>query len=119
MDFGIATAVVKASPDGKFLCENGNIYNFDASTGSITYKVSVGLDFYCFSFSPLSRYLYGHSGFEVTRYDLYNDYIPKSVDTLPSPNLFSLPGHMQIGPDGNLYFIEQLEEGLALCPLLQ
>ncbi|MCC7244853.1 MAG: gliding motility-associated C-terminal domain-containing protein, partial [Saprospiraceae bacterium] len=113
-DLGIATAVVKASPDGKFLCENGNIYNFDASTGSITYKVSVGLDFYCFSFSPLSRYLYGHSGFEVTRYDLYNDDIPKSVDTLPLPNLFSLPGHMQIGPDGNLYFIEQLEEDLLM-----
>jgi len=105
--------VLKASPDGKMICANGELYDFDAANGQIAFKEQVAVSRYTFSFSPASKYLYGFESdfsFKMLRYDLAADTINKTAELLNSDTLLSFPGLMQIGPDGQIYFIEQLEE---------
>ncbi len=111
--------VFKASPDGNFFSSDNEIYTFDKSTGNLTYKTEVATNKYTFSFSPSSRYLYAMdpSLFQnIVRYDLQAADISKSLDTIVSPIQLPFPGLMQLAPDGNIYFMEQLEEDFLTLP---
>ncbi len=115
-----ATLVMKISPDGHFLCAGSQIFAFDAATGTLTFLYSIAISNYSFTFSPNSRYLYGFKSdvsSEIVRYDLLaNPIVEKS---LAGASEFTFAGLMQIGPDGNIYFIEQLfEDFLELIPLV-
>lgn len=111
---GTNAMVIKASPDGKWLCTNGNLYTFDAATGTIVWKEVVGTFTYSFTFSPNSRYLYAYAtdlGLDpIVRFDLTAQNIGNSAINLPFPIVDSFHGLMQIGPDGNIYICEQLLE---------
>ncbi len=105
------TLVIKASPDGHYLCAGGDLYVFNAATGEVIYASGLAISNYTFSFSPDSRYLYGFesdASANIIRYDL-QPAIPVT-STLTTVPVFTFNGLMQLGPDGNIYFIEQLEE---------
>jgi gliding motility-associated-like protein len=105
--------VVKASPDGRFVCADGELYAFDNSFGAISFLDTVPLSNYTFSFSPESRYLYGFVSdvsSQIVRYDLSASDVTASSETITDDPVFSFAGLMQLAPDGNLYLIEQLEE---------
>lgn len=102
--------VLKASPDGKSLCLNGELYHFDAANGDIDFREQVVCSEYTFSFSPSSRYLYGFENQiseNIIRIDLTQDTLSKAIDTVDNTLLLPFTGLMQLGPDGNIYFAEQ------------
>lgn len=102
-------AVIKASPDGKWICANSELYAFNATDGTFTFAATLGVSNYSLSFSPSSRYLYSFtddSGFSpLVRYDLKASDIPASVEVVQNID-FTFGGLMQLGPDGNLYLAE-------------
>lgn len=105
--------VIKASPDGKYLCIRDEVYSFDASNGQISFKEAIPISLYCLSFSPSSRYLYGFESLvssKILRYDVTADSIEKSVMTVTLDTILGEHGEMQIGPDGNIYFVEQTKK---------
>ncbi|MCB9356686.1 MAG: gliding motility-associated C-terminal domain-containing protein [Lewinellaceae bacterium] len=109
----INVLIIKASPDGKYLCADGEIYTFDNNTGELTYLTEVMASNYTLSFSPRSRYLYSFesdASTKIVRYDLTAADIPASSEMVNQEIDFSFAGQMQIGPDYNIYFIEQLED---------
>jgi gliding motility-associated-like protein len=111
--------VLKASPDGRFLCADGEIYAFDAATGIPTFREKVPASNYTLSFSPRSRYLYTFESdvsFQLVQYDLSAAEISKSGTPVPTDSTFTFPGLMQLGPDGNIYYIEQSEADLLVFP---
>lgn len=112
--------IIKASPDGKYLCINGEVYYFDPNNGQINFKEAVSLSRYTLSFSPSSRYLYGFesdASFKILRYDITADSIGKAVEYVSLDTFFSIAGQMQLGPDGNIYWTEQTDEDfLELIP---
>ncbi|MBP6825840.1 MAG: gliding motility-associated C-terminal domain-containing protein [Saprospiraceae bacterium] len=108
--------VIKASPDGKFLCADGDVYQFNAATGNLNFLTEVQASNYTLSFSPLSRYLYAFesdASATLVRYDLSATDIPASRENITQGQVFTFPGLMQIGPDHNIYFVEQLEEDFS------
>ncbi len=105
--------IIKAAPNGKYLCVNNEVYNFDAATGAISFREAISIARYTFSFSPSSQYLYGFesdAGFKVLRYDLRADSLDKSALVVSTDSMLSFPGQMQLGSDGNIYWIEQTED---------
>ncbi len=105
--------IIKAAPNGKYLCVNNEVYNFDAATGAISFRETISIARYTFSFSPSSQYLYGFesdAGLKVLRYDLRADSLDKSALVVSTDSMLSFPGQMQLGPDGNIYWIEQTED---------
>ncbi len=104
--------VIKTSPDGRFLCTDSELYAFNAANGTVEFLQVIGISNYTFSFSPNSRYLYGlesDNSTAIVRYDLLAATPVQSV--VPGDVAdFSFGGLMQIGPDGQVYFIEQLAE---------
>ncbi|MBU6342517.1 MAG: gliding motility-associated C-terminal domain-containing protein [Bacteroidetes bacterium] len=114
--------VIKASPDGQFLCVNGEVYQFDAVTGTPSFKANVSIAQYTLSFSPSSRYLYGFESDaspNILRYDLGVDSVSKSGQIIPSVFDATFAGLMQLAPDGNIYFVEQRpEDFLSLFPTI-
>lgn len=105
--------VIKASPDGKYLFTDSELYQFDASNGDVTFVKHVPVDGYTCTFSPGSRYLYGLVANDtlatgaIVRYDLAAPDLLGSLQVVHPGFLISLLGLMQIGPDGNIYFNEQ------------
>lgn len=101
--------VIKASPDGKWICCNSQLYNFNATDGTFMFAETLGVSNYSLSFSASSRYLYSFtddSGFSpLVRYDLVASDIPGSVEVVETID-FTFGGLMQIGPDGNIYLAE-------------
>ncbi|MEZ4962686.1 MAG: gliding motility-associated C-terminal domain-containing protein [Saprospiraceae bacterium] len=105
-----AVPILKASPDGQYLAGDNELYRFDNANGTVTFLT----DFfeasnYAFSFSPSSRYLYTMSssfGDKMVRYDVTAADIAGSKEEIGDLGFLFVPGGMQIGPDGNLYFIE-------------
>lgn len=113
---GIGPTVLKAAPDGKSLFDGTNLYAFDAATGAVTHKATLGLSTYSHTFSPSSRYIFAFqddSGFSnIVRYDLS---LPNPADQTPlviGDIVLTFNGLMQLGPDGNIYINEQTEENL-------
>jgi gliding motility-associated-like protein len=106
--------VIKASPDGKYLFAGYRLYQFNQATGTITLLTMLPTSSnYSFSFSPDSRYLYTVNadliGDQIVRYDLTTANIAASQKTIGNLD-FTFAGGMQIGPDGNIYFLEQPED---------
>ncbi len=103
--------IMKASPDGHWLCVDSELYTFDATTGKPVFQQDVPTNTYSFSFSPSSRYLYTYDPMtlsDIFRYDLASADISNSGEQINTDQEFSFFGEMQIGPDGNIYVIEQL-----------
>jgi len=102
-----APLVLKFSPDGKFLCIGRELYRFDKTNGALSLLTLLPqANYYTYSFSPNSRYLYQLSedyGDKLIRYDVTASNIPASKAMIADVG-FIFPGYMQIGPDGNLYF---------------
>jgi gliding motility-associated-like protein len=120
--------LIKASPDGKFLFAANRLYRFDPANGTVTFLAMLPeSNYYAFSFSPESRYLYtfstGDGGFLV-RYDLTAANVMNSKEQVADIG-FVFPGGMQIAPDGNIYFVDLGEDqilaevtgiGIIRCP---
>lgn len=101
-----APLVLKFSPDGNFLCIGRELYRFDKINGAFSLLTLLpNANYYTYSFSPNSRYLYQlseDSGDLLIRYDLTAANIPFSKEVIADLG-FIFPGYMQIGPDGNIY----------------
>jgi gliding motility-associated-like protein len=102
---------IKVSPDRQWLYSGQFLFRFNPETGNISQPLqvlqtgSLGV-----SFSPNSRYLFAISntisGAELIRFDLEAPDILASeilVESLPVDYFF---GYMQLGPDGNIYFLQ-------------
>ncbi|MBR9923320.1 MAG: gliding motility-associated C-terminal domain-containing protein [Bacteroidetes bacterium] len=113
---------LKISPDGKWIICGLRLFEFDNNTGEITptglyFGFPAGTIGWASSFSPNSRYIYyrigsfsGGAG-EIVRFDLEASDIlasQESIGLFPSDNG---AGQMQIGPDGNIYFIDTQDFG--------
>ncbi|NJO86605.1 MAG: hypothetical protein HC821_00495 [Lewinella sp.] len=104
----------KFSPDGRFLFNNGHVFAFNANSGTPAASPLLSLpsvNALTTSFTPQSNFLYTVVSTVVdrrlTRYDL------NSPDPLASAAILAiwandgLSHQMQIGPNGNLYFLEE------------
>ncbi|NUN99633.1 MAG: gliding motility-associated C-terminal domain-containing protein [Saprospiraceae bacterium] len=98
--------VLKFSPDGNFLCIGRELYRFDKTTGVLSLLTLLPqANYYTYSFSPNSRYLYQLSedyGDKLIRYEVTAANIPASKVVIADVG-FIFPGYLQIGPDGNIY----------------
>ncbi len=107
-------SVIKVSPDGRFLCAGRELYAFNAADATLQFLRTLDISTYSFSFSPNSQYLYGFDSdnavVDMVQYDLLAANVPKLV--VSATPIFTFGGLMQLGPDGNIYLIEQLEEDL-------
>jgi gliding motility-associated-like protein len=107
---GITNRVLKISPNGEFLATNSILYTFDNTSGAINLLEDItSMSTYSFTFSPESRYLYTTTGLfgDLIRYDMQAPIINDSKETLTSLNNSIWVGLMQIGPDGNIYYLNQ------------
>lgn len=108
--------VIKASPDGRYLCANGRLYTFEPNSGAIRHWLQLPqASSYTFSFSPDSRYLYtlnARDGQQMIRYDLQAADVAASREVVATSSPF-FAGQMQIGPDGQLYYLELTLNSLA------
>lgn len=105
---------IKFSPNGRYLYHNGNLYRFDPAVGEIVQVIG---NFSTFSdanvtFSPDSRFIYGTQPIGalskvLVRYDVETS-ARVLVGALEEPGEITLVnGPFQIGPNGNIYFVEQ------------
>jgi gliding motility-associated-like protein len=109
---------IEFSPDGQYLLNNDLLYAFDAESGAIAsdpFELS-GIDSEVASFTPDSRFLYtienrGIIGNVLVRYDLLDlTARPLAITPLRNPATQAsvrVTAPIQIGPNGNLYFLEQ------------
>ncbi|MTB51778.1 gliding motility-associated C-terminal domain-containing protein [Lewinella sp. W8] len=106
---------IKFSPDGSLLFNNGFIYEFDPSTGEVgnTLANLPDISDVAVTFTPDSRYLYTTEGSFVlgeliVRYDM-QDFTKIDVARLEEDPAVTVlqAGPFQIGPNGNIYFLEQ------------
>jgi gliding motility-associated-like protein len=106
---------VKFSPDGTLLFNNGFIYEFDPATGQVgaTLTNLPDISDVAVTFTPDSRYLYTTEGSFVlgeiiVRYDM-EDFTKIDVARLEEDADVTVlqAGPFQIGPNGNIYFLEQ------------
>ena len=104
----LASAVIKGSPDGKWICSSTGIFPFNNQTGVITDAgLSLGNDFLYFEFSPDSKRLFfTKSNASFGYFSLNTTDIIGSAQTFAQLPQFSLVGQMQLAPDGNIYLIE-------------
>ena len=114
---GTLGGALHLAPNGKWLYCGGTVFPFDNGNGAINVDQAIdltpipGVNRTSASFSPNSRYLYflenTPEGRVVAQYDLDAEVIVDSrflVANLPDSRL---GGQMQMGPDGNIYFIER------------
>jgi len=101
-----APLVLKFSPDGNFLSIGRELYRFNKATGVLSLLTLLPqANYYTYSFSPNSRYLYQLSedyGDKLIRYEVTAANIPASKIVIADVG-FIFPGYLQIGPDGNIY----------------
>jgi len=107
------------SPDGNFLYHNGRVLAFDNASGQIGTTLNTfdnASSSACFT--PDSRFLYYTEGrlalgTIISRYNL-TDFSREDIARLtvnPGDVLLQTAG-FQIGPNGNIYFVEELINGL-------
>ncbi|MCB0705312.1 MAG: gliding motility-associated C-terminal domain-containing protein [Saprospiraceae bacterium] len=121
---GYLGTLLKVSPNSKLILSGPRLYGFDNASGDVTdldvnFEFIFPDNFWGASFSPNSRYLYfrignftGGNG-EIIRYDLEAADIigsKQSIGNFPSDNG---PGEIQLGPDGNIYFLDQAPFGFG------
>lgn len=107
---------IEFSPNGLFMINGRNLYSFDNGTGTIasdpvTLPV---LSDQSVCFTPDSRFFYSTEtrpvlGEVFVRYDLRDLATPLVLDRveLPTGESVILTAPFQIGPNGNIYFVEQ------------
>ena len=106
--------IIKISPDGQWIYNNGYLFGFNNATGEIS---SPGINIQplggevAVSFSPNSQYFYSIEALDffnkqAVQYDLQAADIPASANVFDMIDDLLIAGQMQIAPDGNLYFIE-------------
>lgn len=109
---------IEFSPDGLHLLNNGTLYAFDNESGAIAADPTelAGISSQAACFTPDSRFLYtivnrGVVGDVIVRYQLQDlTEPPLSIERLRDPatqRVVLVTAPLQIGPTGNLYFIEQ------------
>ncbi len=107
---------IKFSPDGSMLYQRGAVYAFDNATGMPGAEVArfVSLSDNNATFTPDSRFLYGSQPVGplsnvIVRYDLVTlELLPVEPLQLPGEEgVLLVNGSFQIGPNGNIYFLEQ------------
>ncbi|MEO0734362.1 MAG: hypothetical protein AAFZ52_16115, partial [Bacteroidota bacterium] len=120
LGFGTAGRL-EFSPDGNYLYHNGRLLAFNPATGSLGGLGNVLHTFPNASpaacFTPDSRYLYYTEGRPalgtvIVRYDL-SDFSRLDVGRLTenSGEVALQTAGFQIGPDGNIYFVEEVLTG--------
>ena len=129
VDIDDVQTLIKASPDGTMLFTGNFLFSFDPATGVPSEEPIHGftnLNDGTVSFTPDSRYLYSIQNESqqrrLTRFDLQADDIDASGAVLAILGEAGFTLQMQIGPNGNIYFLEDSEElskfGLSeiVCP---
>jgi gliding motility-associated-like protein len=108
---------IEFSPNGLLLLNDDKLYAFDNETGTIGSDPAElpGISSQSASFTPDSRYIFTLEerpvlGEVIVRYDLQNLSVPPLVierlqTQVIQPVLVTAP--FQIGPNGNIYFVEQ------------
>jgi gliding motility-associated-like protein len=114
---------IKVAPNGEHILlftndANLSILPFDNSTGEVLIEqetlVPVDDDIFVwsYSFSPNSQYIYFRASVapnldgEIYRLEMNAPDIGASLELIGACNSGSNPGQMQLGPDGNIYFID-------------
>ena len=107
---------IEFSPNGLFIFNDRKLYSFDNETGTIASDpVSIsGVSNQAACFTPDSRFLYSTEsraglGEVFVRYDLRDLSAPLVLQQVELPGGASviLTAPLQIGPNGNIYFLEQ------------
>ncbi|WP_020570018.1 T9SS C-terminal target domain-containing protein [Neolewinella persica] len=103
------------SPDGSMLFHRGILFAFDNATGAIGAELAEfpGVTAQAACFTPDSRFLYATEdrpvlGEIIVRYDLSN-FTTQAIERLrtATDRIVIATAPFQIGPNGNIYFIEQ------------
>ena len=104
---------IKISPDGQWIAVAGNLIAFDPATGQVGNIIAEleEVNFLTSSFTPDSRYYYSAKGNfvlgrTIVRYDLTASSIADSEELIGILSEVGISGQMQIGPNGNLYFLD-------------
>ncbi|MEM7571374.1 MAG: gliding motility-associated C-terminal domain-containing protein [Bacteroidota bacterium] len=104
---------IKISPDGQWIAVAGNLIAFDPTNGQPGAVVAEleEVNFLTSSFTPDSRYYYSAKGNfvlgrTIVRYDLSASPIGDSEELIGILSETGISGQMQIGPNGNLYFLD-------------
>ena len=113
---GRALSKIEFSPNGRFMFNDRKLYNFDNGTGTLAPNpVEIpNISSQAACFTPDSRYLYTTQSFPVlgeiiVRYDLRDLTAPLTVERLETNfgETVLVTAPFQIGPNGNIYFLEQ------------
>ena len=107
-----SNAVIKASPDGKWVSTGSigglNLYAFDSATGVLSNQVIVNVGARAAEFSPNSQRIFTLGSDDQIRYfELNSPDINASqtpVGVVPSGGIIN--GQMQLAPDGKIYFVQ-------------
>lgn len=108
---------IKFSPDGRYLYLRGTVYAFDPASGTVGNVLLevAGLSDQNATFTPDSRFLYGTQAVGVlsnvvVRYDVATgEQLPIAALEVPGSSSITLVnGPFQIGPDGDIYFVEAI-----------
>lgn len=103
------------SPDGRMLFHRGILFAFDNATGTIGTELAEFPDITAQAacFTPDSRFLYATEdrpvlGEIIVRYDL-GDFSTQAIERLrtATDRIVIATAPFQIGPNGNIYFVEQ------------
>ncbi len=105
---GGTSGIIKGSPNGKWLTINQVLYQFDATTGSVSNPLLLAANINFAEFSPNSKRLFVISASEEVQYfDLTNPDIAGSKITVTQvSSLGTIIGQMQLAPDGKIYFVQ-------------
>jgi gliding motility-associated-like protein len=103
------------SPDGSMLFHRGILFAFDNATGIVGTELAEfpGVTAQAACFTPDSRFLYATEdrpvlGEIIVRYDL-RDFSTQAIERLrtSTDHIVIATAPFQIGPNGNIYFVEQ------------
>jgi|GEM_PF-564850 len=110
------TGKIEFSPDSRFMLHAGRLFGFDNGTGTIASDPTdiPGIAGQTACFTPDSRFLYvtetrATLGTVIARYPLNDLGNPQAIERLAvnENQLVLTIASFQIGPNGNIYFVEQ------------
>jgi gliding motility-associated-like protein len=124
--------IIKASPDGKrvltFVPDDATgapqprLLQFDNGTGTLSAPTPLPGTISSGEFSPNSRFLFTLESipnqYELRRYDLQAANPSATATTIGNINSFLIIGPPQLGPDGNIYFLNFSQSATVTATLL-